>query len=500
MKYIYITLLIAGFLSTGCKKLIDRPDSTVITTDAIFNTSRDLDNLLYGAYGAIANGSTLAGNWKLFPELLADNVVINAVEVLPADPYVDLYNRNMTVAQYPESWRLAYVAIQNANTVLYAVNSGLITQAKDAEFNDATKNRILGEAYFIRAICHFELVRLYGQPYGFNSTAANSGVILKTEPTLNASGKDDLAGMPRATVEAVYQQVISDLKLAENLMPTIPIRRGRATSYAAAAYLARVYFQQNDYANALTEIGKVIGTTPGAITGPFSLVRLPAVGTVTTATASSNVLAAFNSAGISVSVTENIFDLVSVTGNLVNPVITRKYFQSGTIQPHLGVSTTMLNNAAFAANDARRVNLMSTVSGKTYSKKFDNATMNVPVIRSAELVLDRAEINALNAGTNAQALADATKDINLIRDRAIPGYSSATVITAVAILGEVRRERIRELAFEGDRLHDLRRQQAVVGPGDRAVTTSYQWNSNGLLFKIPDAEILANPNIVQNPN
>lgn len=500
MKKIYIALLLSGCLMTGCKKLINQPDDTVITTDVIFNTSRDLDNLLYGAYGALANGNTLAGNWKIFPELLADNVVINAVEVLPTDPYTDLYNRNMTVAQYPENWRLAYVAIQNANTVLYAVKNGLITREKDAEFNDATKNRIIGEAYFLRAVSHFELVRLYGQPYGSNSTASNSGVILKTVPTLNASGKDDIAGLPRATVEQVYQQVISDLQLAENLMPATPVRRGRATSYAAAAYLARVYFQQNDYANALTEIGKVIGTTPGAVTSQFGLVRTPAIGAVTAATASSNVLAAFNSGGIGLQVTENIFDLVSVTGNLVNPVITRKYFQSGTIQPHLGVSATLLANAAFAANDARRVNLMSTVGGKTYSKKFDNATMNIPVIRSAELLLDRAEINAMNAGTSAQALSDATKDLNLIRDRAIPGYNSATVVPAAAILAEVRRERIRELAFEGDRLHDLRRQQAVVGPGDRTVTTVYQWNSNALLFKIPDAEILANPNIVQNPN
>ncbi len=490
---------------TGCKKYIDSPDSTVITSSSLLRSSKDLDNVLYGAYGALANGTTLAGNWKIFPEVMSDEVVINAVEVLPTDPYPDLYNRNMAVAQYANSYSLGYVVIQNANTVLNAIDKGLITNATDPTLTNATRDRIRGEALFLRAVCYFEMVRLYGQQYGYNSTTANSGLVLRTTPTMNVTSTAAFTTQPRATVAEVYTQVISDLKQAELLMPPVPIRRGRGTSYAAAGYLAKVYFQQNDYANALTQINELLGSTPGIITTQFILARSPVTGAVTAATASANVLAAFNTSLVGPAASENIFDLVSATGDAINGVISRKYIVTTgtgnvvTTQPHLAVSNTLLTNAAFATNDARRVNLMVTIGSVTYSHKFDKALMNVPVIRSSELLLDRAEINALNAGSSAQALSDANKDLNLVRDRAIPGYNLATVTPATTILSEVRRERLRELCFEGDRLHDLRRTQAVVGPGDRTGVAPLQWNSNNLLFQFPDAEIKADPAIVQNP-
>ncbi len=83
---------------------------------------------------------------------------------------------------------------------------------KDPEFNDTVRARILGEAYFIRGVMHFELVRLYGHQYGHESTAPNSGIVLRTSPTMDIKTPADIADAHRATVEEVYQQVISDVK------------------------------------------------------------------------------------------------------------------------------------------------------------------------------------------------------------------------------------------------------------------------------------------------
>ncbi|MET0394843.1 MAG: RagB/SusD family nutrient uptake outer membrane protein, partial [Chitinophagaceae bacterium] len=434
--------------------------------------------------------------WRAFADLLADQVVINAMEPSAADPYIQLYERRMAAAIYEDNYAQAYIAIQNANAVLYAVDKGLITQEKDAEFNDLTKARVMGEAYFIRAVAHFELVRLYGHQYGFASSAANSGIVLRTQPTIHVKGKADLQGVKRATVEEVYQQVISDLKNAEEMMPTVPLRRGRATRYAAAAYLARVYFQMNDYANALTEINKVIGSTPGVIETEFKLIRSPVTGAINASQANANVAAAFKTSGTGVKSTENIFDLVSLATFSVNNVMSRKYYRTTAINPHLAISKVYITEAAFANNDGRKAALIAAANGMSFSKKYDQSLMNIPVIRSAELLLDRAEINALAGNTEA-----ATKDINLVRDRAIPAYNINTVIAADKILEEVRRERIRELAFEGDRLHDLRRRQADIGPGDRVSVAPVAWNSNALLFRIPAAEVVASGgSVVQNPD
>jgi tetratricopeptide (TPR) repeat protein len=503
MKKIIVHLILLGVLLAGCKKL-DGPDHSTLTTSAVLNTSRDLDNLLYGAYSALANDNAVPGYWRVFPEILADHVDVNVTENLPADPYRRLYDRDMALAQYAQSWKLGYTAIQNANLVIYAIENKMVTKEKDPEFSDLNISRLEGESRFLRALSYFEMIRFYGHQYGHNSSSANTGIILRLKPAINVTSIDELNNAPRATVEAVYQQIIADLKAAQTLIPAGNdlSRRGRASNYAAAAILARVYFQMNDYQNALAEINKVIGSIPGTIQ-TYPLARTPLTGPINAAQAATNVLNAFNTSGAGTALpAENIFDFVSVVSAPVNGAISRKYLRTVAVEPHLSISSAFLTDAAFSATDARRVGLISTAGTKNYSRKYDRLLLNVPVIRSAELILDRAEINAMNAGTDPAAHAAAVADLNVLRDRAIPAYVPATTVTvnAAAILGEVRRERIRELAFEGDRLHNLRRLRANINPGSRPGVLPLAWNSNKLLFKIPDAEIRASPNVVQNPD
>lgn len=503
MKKIILDLLLISVLLGGCKKL-DGPDHSTLTTSAVLNTSRDLDNLLYGAYSALANDNALSGYWRVFPEILADHVELNVAENLPADPYRQLYDRNMALAQYAQSWKLGYTAIQNTNLVIYAIENNIVTKEKDPEFTDLNKSRLEGESRFLRALSYFEMIRFYGHQYGHNSSSANSGIILRTKPAINLTSIDELKNESRATVEAVYQQIITDLKAAQTLIPVGNdlSRRGRASNYAAAALLARVYFQMNDYQNALTEINKVIGSIPGTIQ-TYPLARSPLTGTINAAQAAANVLAAFNTSGAGTGLaTENIFDFVSVVSAPVNGAISRKYLRTVAVEPHLSISSAFLTDAAFGTTDARRVGLITTAGTKNYSRKYDRLLLNVPVIRSAELILDRAEINAMNAVSNPTAHAAALADLNVLRDRAIPGYVPATTVTvnATVVLAEVRKERVRELAFEGDRLHNLRRMRANINAGSRVGALPLPWNSNQLLFKIPDAEITASPNVVQNPD
>lgn len=193
-----LCILIGAIAFSGCKKYIDEPDHSVLTTGMLFNSSRDLDNILNGGYGALGSTATLAGNWRVFGEAMADEVKMNLAEPTGDDPYNSLYDRVMKQAIYEEGYKQAYMAIQNANVVLYAIDNGLITQEKDAEFNDSTQRRIMGEAYFIRGVMHFELVRLYGHQYGYRTAEANSGIVLRTTPVLNV--KDEAGRSEEAHV------------------------------------------------------------------------------------------------------------------------------------------------------------------------------------------------------------------------------------------------------------------------------------------------------------
>lgn len=541
MKNYIILILLIAMLGTGCKKLIDGPDHSTLSTGSIFESVRDLDNILYGAYGAIASGHTIAGNWKVFSETLADHVILNPLVTgsTAEDPYDQVYNRNLTQAEYADNWRIGYTAIQNANTVIYAIENNLITKEIDPEYSDVTRDKMLGEAYFIRGLCHFELVRFYGKQYQFstpptptstgipspNNSLPNSGVILRTKPSINITKVGDIIGQGRATVEETYQLIISDLKKAEQLLPSsslhgLSARRGRATNYAAGAILARVYFQQNDFVNARLQVAKVIGSEPGAITTSYVLARVNAIGTApSTANAQANVIVPFASTGVtSARPDEVIYDLVGSTVVPVNTVLKTKYVRvAGGTESQLAISVAFIAEANFHASDARLTRLITTITPPSgpanyYTRKFDQAAMNIPVIRSVEMVLDRAEINAMEASTLPNGSPQHTAailDLQQIRSRSIANaaaaYPTIATINSSQILTEVRKERIRELAFEGDRFHNLRRMGALgvitdLPNGDRIGAPVLPWNSNKLLFKIPDAEIRTSSNIIQNPD
>lgn len=91
----------------------------------------------------------------------------------------------------------------------------------------------------------FEMLRIWGHQYGHKTDNSQPGVIIRTAPTRGTAG----LAIGRSTVEDCYTQVISDLKASENLLSDAK-RDGYATKSAAQAYLARVYFQKNDFANA----------------------------------------------------------------------------------------------------------------------------------------------------------------------------------------------------------------------------------------------------------
>jgi hypothetical protein len=120
---------------------------------------------------------------------------------------------------------------------------------------------------------------------------------------------------------------------------------------------------------------------------------------------------------------------------------------------------------------------------QTYTGKWTNQFGNVNIIRLAEMYLTRAEAN-FRAGTAIGATP--LQDINTIRARA--GLEPLTEVTLDIIL----RERHLELAFEGHRIHDLKRTGRPVG--------EFPFDSPKLVYPIPQREIDANPELQNQQN
>ncbi|MDP5076329.1 MAG: RagB/SusD family nutrient uptake outer membrane protein, partial [Flavobacteriales bacterium] len=126
-----------------------------------------------------------------------------------------------------------YYAIYRCNSLIK--NFDLIEGLEESE-----KNRMESEARFIRAFCHFSVVKIWAQPYGYSPSNSHLGIILRRE-----AGNEPL---PRSTVSESYAFIIEDLEYA---YANLPETNGNyATKNAAAGLLAMVYFQMNNYVQA----------------------------------------------------------------------------------------------------------------------------------------------------------------------------------------------------------------------------------------------------------
>lgn len=217
MKKLLILLAASAFLGS-CD--IERLPYGSMDSDKI---SQNPDAMLVGAYAQLKAWSDpmhRAG------EYAGDNMMIRGSSTDAFYEFIS-YSRTPNNGRLSTFWNSSYKAIAQASNIIKLV----------PESKDATTDNQLGEAYFIRGMMYFYLVRAYGRPY-YQSPETNLGV-----PIVNGTPDDvfgDLNLPDRATVKDTYAQVIADLKKAESLL-TLGKTSIYGTKEAAQALLSRVY-------------------------------------------------------------------------------------------------------------------------------------------------------------------------------------------------------------------------------------------------------------------
>ncbi|GAA4145600.1 RagB/SusD family nutrient uptake outer membrane protein [Sphingobacterium kyonggiense] len=185
--------------------------------------SQNPDAMLVGAYAQLKAWSDpmhRAG------EYAGDNMMIRGSSTDAFYEFIS-YSRTPNNGRLSTFWNSSYKAIAQASNIIKLV----------PESKDATTDNQLGEAYFIRGMMYFYLVRAYGRPY-YQSPETNLGVPIVNGTPDNVFG--DLNLPDRATVKDTYAQVIADLKKAESLL-TLGKTSIYGTKEAAQALLSRVY-------------------------------------------------------------------------------------------------------------------------------------------------------------------------------------------------------------------------------------------------------------------
>jgi tetratricopeptide (TPR) repeat protein len=363
-----------------------------------------------------------------------------------------IYNNTLlpNTSTVSQLWNESYQIIYCANAVIEGCQNATALSAAD-------KKRLIGEALFVRALMYFYLTNLYGDvPY-----------VITTDYKANSV-------VDRMPVGVVYDSVIADLNQAISLLPEnyLSADRVRPNRYTALALLARVYLYNGDWAEASNAASAVLNNPIYVWENNIDKIFLKEC-------------------------KATIWQFIpKAAGNNTDEGFL--FIFKSVPPPFVGLRPELYQS--FATNDLRRTHWIAPVTdGKTtwyYANKYkqkSNTGTSVEysiIFRLAEQYLIRAEARAKQG-----ELIGAKEDLNVVRKTA--GLPNTTAVTADDIVAAVIQERRFEFFTEyGHRFFDLKRSGAldtvlpIVKPG---------WNSTDTLWPVPEKELLANPNLTQNP-
>lgn len=450
VKGLTISLLL---MQSGCNQFIevDVPPTRLLT-QAVFDNEQTANSAVRGMYSSLYTNFS-SNMWIPFvPGLLADEIVSSG------NTWSEFYSNSLvpTVSLLSNIWRTPYGVINQANAII----EGLI----EGGIDEVAKNRLMGEALFVRAFCHFYLVNYFGDV-----------------PLIVHTDIQKTMAVGRTPTSEVYQQIISDLEQAKLFLPDTYTQyaneRVRATSHAASAFLARVYLYIGEWNKALENANSVIGKV--------DLYRLLNGEEFAQVFWKNN--------------PEAIFQLQTYSGNGYTLQGNQFIPNSAVVIPAYILTNETIGS--FEVNDLRRVNWIGSneVNGIVYyyPRKYKQTTGTITgpqgeydsTLRLGEQYLIRAEAHAqMNNGSLALA------DLNFLRHRAgIGDFEGSTV--AEIILG-IEEERRRELFCEwGHRWFDLirtNRANSVLG------NSKPNWEPTDKLLPIPFQELSLNPLLNQN--
>ncbi len=473
-------LLGLTFLASACS--IDKKPYNGLPEDDILQNAQGLRAATDGNYTFIKDEAYTRNLFQM-NEFPGDNVTLSGTTT---DPLFLTYTYRHTTDQGNTGgiYRKGYQAIIGCNKVIEAIKEGTSKEI----------DQILGENLFLRAMVHFDLVRLFGRPYT-QSPETNLGIIIKTD-----TKADDNAS--RATVKDVYAFVTNELLRAAKLMTTVR-NSSYASPAAANALLSRIYLYMNDNANAIKYADLVIAE------GRFVLATPAQVPDFYTLENEQN-------REVIYAIKHTLKD--DRTWNSIGSMF---YTSPGGVgYGEIYASQDYQDLINKFPNDKRRSYLVRklTTAGaqekrngidKVYITKFSNqggiATLSSPIVlRLSEMYLNRAEAYA-KTGETAKAI----DDVNRIRQRA--GLTGAELYTTTdlkglpTVLDVVLQERRLELSFEGHRAYDLfRNNRSLIRnyPGFHNTTNGQQTvpaTDKQVVHLVPESEIILNKNLQQNP-
>jgi phosphatidylserine decarboxylase len=448
------------FLSlASCEKsFLELKPPTSLTPEFALATEADLQVALRGAYAGLKSTALYGRSLMVLGDMMADNTYQSALNTNRYTNF-NLYNYLVTDGDVAGLWNASYSVILRTNNI---INSPIA--------DNANIQQIKGEAYAIRALAYYNLVRYFGSPYTLDPSKLGVPIITTYQADLKPE---------RAKIADVYTLINKDLTQAFTLMTTFT-NSSQFSKYSAKALQAKVYLTMGDKTNAKAAALDVI--TNSGFTAISSAAHTGYWAGVAPRTDKVETLLEISFDAVA----NNAFDALSYI-----------YLQSGNYGDMLCSSelydlfeTTDIRKSLYATGT--RGGLASVFVNKYSSFTGDHS--DTKVIRMSEMYLIAAE------ASYPSNTVDALKYVNEVTSR-----RGATAIASdgQALLEAIITERRKELAFEGERYLDMQRLQRNIARSKNypAAALSIDFTNYRRIMPIPQGELDANPSIKlqQNP-
>jgi hypothetical protein len=486
-KNIFLILSVVFIFSCSqMEQVVDIAPTTLLTEETAITSPSDAQQLLLSVYGGFR------GNYIEYisiADYCSDDVQIDPTGGQNGSNMYE-YIFDPVTSSTSAVWNSSYRSLHITNVVIKRLNEMQVTGSALT-----LKNNLLGEAYALRALIHFDLLRYFG-----NGTL---GVPYVELPSTAASRYS------RSTVAECYTKILADIAVAESFltMPAFPMPDAstvRVTEAAVVALKARVFLQRGEWANAISAVNQIL---PAPADPTFTVGTPPASSLLSPRANFSTIYRPPFTNNPQGEVLFKIKYLSASEGTMGN-----KYWGENTDIVYFR-STADLRNSYVGANDVRfgvYFGLSTNAPQRDIPIKYRGGAgaaqgvSDVPIFRTAELYLIRAECNARLGN-----LVLAQHDYNTLRRARITGYTNAdfSASTQAAVINNILAERRRELAFEGHRFLDARRLGLPIvrvnctagDPNACNIQTNSPLYYKVQYFPIPFQETLTNPNMVQNP-
>lgn len=475
MKIKNLIIILFIVVAYSCENKLEITPEYSLTSDNAFETAEEYDQALIAAYSTLNDLGYYQETYGELMELAADGGTETEESLRNEAEFTDWqFGPSDGSGNVAAGWNTPYLMIARANVVSDGID-------EVPEENEGSRDRILGQALALRALGHFDLLRLFGQTYDRNSEEL--GVPLRITQSLD--------NPVRSTVKEVYDQILADLNEAERLLRPSTLdadpngdgsSRYRIDRLAVRAIRAKVNLYAGEYQDAIDDASSVIND------GAVSLGTIGSYPSVWNADNQS---------------TEVIWSIAIVDQNEGRPTGETFFY----VNNRMGwVPSEDVINLYDQVDDIRyssffsdNFNISSSNGGPsrigtTVAIKFSgrngaiDGVNDIKLFRMAEMYLIRSEAQfELNQPTLAMI------DLNTLRANRITNYVDEN-LTGSALENAIRDERRKELWLEGHRWFDLRRWNLPIvrGADCDSPMESCNLSANNFrrIFPIPTQEIV----------